>query len=56
MPHVSGEGVLAHLNWHAELRCISTNVITAVPMEQVRVITNAVFFQAARLCPVDKSD
>jgi CheY-like chemotaxis protein len=43
MPQVSGEDVLAHLNRHAELRDIPTIVITAVPKEQVRVITNAVF-------------
>jgi CheY-like chemotaxis protein len=43
MPQVSGEDVLAHLNSHAELRGIPTIVITAVPKEQVRVITNAVF-------------
>ena len=43
MPQVSGEDVLAHLNRHPELRSIPTIVITAVPKEQVRVITNAVF-------------
>jgi CheY-like chemotaxis protein len=43
LPHVSGEDVLAYLNRHAELRAIPTIVITAVPKEQVRVITNAVF-------------
>jgi CheY-like chemotaxis protein len=43
MPHVSGEDLLTHLNRDAGLRNIPTIVITAVPKEQVRVITNAVF-------------
>ena len=43
LPQVSGQDVLAYLNSHAVLRDIPTIVITAVPKEQVRVITNAVF-------------
>jgi CheY-like chemotaxis protein len=43
MPKISGHDLLAHLNAHPELRAIPTIVITAVPKEQVRVITNAVF-------------
>ena len=43
LPQVSGEDVLTYLNRHRELRDIPTIVITAVPKEQVRVITNAVF-------------
>jgi CheY-like chemotaxis protein len=43
LPRVSGHDVLAHLNADPELRSIPTIVITAVPKEQVRVITNAVF-------------
>jgi CheY-like chemotaxis protein len=43
MPHVSGEDLLTYLNRNAELRHIPTIVITAVPKDQVRVITNAVF-------------
>ena len=43
MPQLSGQDVLAHLNRDPELRNIPTIVITAVPKEQVRVITNAVF-------------
>ena len=43
LPLVSGEDVLVYLNRHQDLRDIPTIVITAVPKEQVRVITNAVF-------------
>jgi CheY-like chemotaxis protein len=43
MPHMSGDDLLRYLNGHAELRQIPTIVITAVPKDQVRVITNAVF-------------
>ncbi len=43
LPEVSGEDLITYLNRHPELRDIPTIVITAVPKEQVRVITNAVF-------------
>jgi CheY-like chemotaxis protein len=43
LPRVSGENVLTYLNAHPEFRAIPTIVITAVPKDQVRVITNAVF-------------
>lgn len=43
MPEVSGHELLAALNASPQLRAIPTIVITAVPKEQVRVITNAVF-------------
>lgn len=43
LPRVSGEDFLSHLNADPELRHIPTIVITAVPKDQVRVITNAVF-------------
>jgi two-component system OmpR family response regulator len=43
LPRLSGHDVLRHLNAHPDLRTIPTIVITAVPKEQVSVITNAVF-------------
>ena len=43
LPQMSGHDVLLYLNQHPELRHIPTIVITAVPKDQVRVITNAVF-------------
>ena len=43
LPHVSGHELLTHLNADPQLRHIPTIVITAVPKEQVQVITNAVF-------------
>ena len=43
MPYVSGEDLLSHLNASPQLRDIPTIVITAVPKDQVRLITNAVF-------------
>jgi len=43
MPEMSGHDLLARLAANSQLRNIPTIVITAVPKEQVRVITNAVF-------------
>ena len=43
MPEMSGQELLASLAAHHEFREIPTIVITAVPKEQVRLITNAVF-------------
>ena len=43
LPRVSGEELIRHLNANPELRDIPTIVITAVPKDQVQVITNAVF-------------
>lgn len=43
LPRVSGEELITHLNANPELRGIPTIVITAMPKDQVQVITNAVF-------------
>jgi CheY-like chemotaxis protein len=43
LPLVSGEDLLTRLNAHPDFRDIPTIVITAVPREQVRVITSVVF-------------